>query len=58
MSSQAILVENLTKSYGRFKAVDGLTFEVKEGEIFGFLGGPNGGAGKTTTILSMLGIII
>ncbi|MBP1911012.1 ABC transporter ATP-binding protein [Thermococcus stetteri] len=56
MPSQAIVVENLMKSYGDFKAVDGLTFDVKEGEVFGFLG-PNG-AGKTTTILSMLGIII
>ncbi|ASJ07186.1 ABC transporter ATP-binding protein [Thermococcus pacificus] len=56
MSTQAITVENLTKSYGRFRAVDGLTFEVENGEVFGFLG-PNG-AGKTTTILSMLGIII
>ncbi|BAD84544.1 ABC-type multidrug transport system, ATPase component [Thermococcus kodakarensis KOD1] len=56
MSSQAILIENLTKSYGTFRAVDGLTFDVKVGEVFGFLG-PNG-AGKTTTILSMLGIII
>ena len=56
MSTPAILVENLTKSYGRVKAVDGLTFDVEEGEVFGFLG-PNG-AGKTTTILSMLGIVI
>ncbi|ASJ09239.1 ABC transporter [Thermococcus siculi] len=56
MSTPAILVENLRKSYGRFRAVDDLTFDVREGEVFGFLG-PNG-AGKTTTILSMLGIII
>ncbi len=42
-------VENLTKVYnGTLKAVDGVTFQVKKGEIFGFLG-PNG-AGKTTTI--------
>ncbi|MBI2252114.1 MAG: ABC transporter ATP-binding protein [Armatimonadetes bacterium] len=43
-----IKVENLTKKYKEFTAVEGLSFEVKEGEIFGFLG-PNG-AGKTTTI--------
>ena len=53
---KAIEVENLTKSYNNFKAVDELSFEVHSGEIFGFLG-PNG-AGKTTTILSMLGLII
>ena len=52
----AIEIENLTKSYGNSKAVDGLSLKVLEGEVFGFLG-PNG-AGKTTTILSMLGIII
>jgi len=43
-----ITVENLTKKFGEVTAVEGLTFQVKEGEVFGFLG-PNG-AGKTTTI--------
>lgn len=52
----AIEIENLTKKYGDFKAVDNLTLNVKKGCVFGFLG-PNG-AGKTTTILSMLGLII
>jgi len=43
-----IKVENLVKKYDQFEAVKGLSFEVKEGEIFGLLG-PNG-AGKTTTL--------
>jgi len=43
-----INIENLTKKFGEVTAVDGLTFSVDEGEVFGFLG-PNG-AGKTTTI--------
>ena len=46
-----VRVEGLTKVFGNLKAVDGVSFDIKEGEIFGFLG-PNG-AGKTTTI-SML----
>lgn len=50
-----IEVNNLTKKYGDFTAVKGITFKVKEGEIFGFLG-PNG-AGKSTTI-SMLSTLI
>ncbi len=43
-----ISVENLTKQYGPQKAIDGISFDVKAGEILGFLG-PNG-AGKTTTM--------
>lgn len=49
MSAQSIItVKDLVKSYGDFKAVKGISFEVKEGEIFGLLG-PNG-AGKSTTL--------
>ncbi len=47
-------VENLVKMYGDFAAVDGVSFEMEEGEVFGFLG-PNG-AGKTTTISMLTGI--
>ena len=43
-----IEVKNLTKNYGNFKALDGINFSVKPGQVFGFLG-PNG-AGKSTTI--------
>ena len=55
MESQKIIeTHDLTKRYGRHTAVENLTFQVEEGEIFGFLG-PNG-AGKTTTLLMLLGL--
>ncbi|MDA8243054.1 MAG: ABC transporter ATP-binding protein [Elusimicrobia bacterium] len=50
-----IEIHNLTKTFGSFKAVDGLTLRVEPGEIFGFLG-PNG-AGKTTTVKILSGIM-
>ncbi|MDE2839914.1 MAG: ATP-binding cassette domain-containing protein, partial [Chloroflexota bacterium] len=50
----AIVVENLQKSYGDLRAVDGLSFTVEEGEVFGLLG-PNG-AGKTTTVEILIGL--
>ncbi len=50
-----IYLENLTKKYGEFTAVNNLTLSIPKGEIFGFLG-PNG-AGKTTTIKMMGGIM-
>jgi ABC-2 type transport system ATP-binding protein len=52
---RAILLENVTKKFGDFTAVDGLSFHVDEGEIFGLLG-PNG-AGKTTTIKMITGLL-
>ncbi len=51
----AILVHDLTKRFGDFTAVNGVNFEVRRGEIFGFLG-PNG-SGKTTTIRMTLGLM-
>lgn len=47
--------DDLTKYYGDIRGIEGLSFEVEEGEIFGYLG-PNG-AGKTTTIRTLLGFL-
>ena len=52
---KAVAVKDLTKKFGDFTAVDNISFEIAEGEIFGLLG-PNG-AGKTTTI-SMLATML
>ncbi|MDE5559133.1 MAG: ATP-binding cassette domain-containing protein, partial [Bacteroidales bacterium] len=48
MPEAVIKVENLTKRFGDFTAVDHISFEVRKGEIFGFLGA--NGAGKTTAM--------
>jgi drug efflux transport system ATP-binding protein len=50
-----IQAKNLTKKFGAFTAVDAITFEVKEGEIFGFLGA--NGAGKTTAMRMLNGLL-
>ncbi len=55
MRTPVIEVRNLTKFYGKQRGILDLTFDVQEGEIFGYLG-PNG-AGKTTTIRTMLDLI-
>jgi ABC-2 type transport system ATP-binding protein len=54
-SETSIIVKNLTKKFGDFTAVDNITFEVKKGEIFGFLGA--NGAGKTTAIKMLCGLL-
>jgi len=55
MGPQIIIeADSLTKTYSHQRAVDHLSFQIEEGEVFGFLG-PNG-AGKTTTLLMLLGL--
>lgn len=51
----AVQVSNLSKHFGKFKAVDEISFEVDKGEIFGFLGA--NGAGKTTAIRMLCGLL-
>lgn len=53
-AENVIEVNDLTKAFGDFKAVNVISFEVKKGEIFGFLGA--NGAGKTTAIKMLIGI--
>ena len=55
MSDLAIQVKDLTRRFGDFIAVDRISFEVKEGEVFGFLGA--NGAGKTTAIRMLIGLL-
>ena len=51
----AVTAHGLTKKFGDFTAVNNIDFQVRRGEIFGFLG-PNG-SGKTTTIRMLLGLL-
>jgi len=51
-----IVVENLTKKFGAFTAVNNISFSIKKGEIFGFLGA--NGAGKTTAMKMMCGLLL
>jgi ABC-2 type transport system ATP-binding protein len=53
--SDAIIVQNLTRRFGSFVAVDHVSFTVRRGEIFGFLG--SNGAGKSTTIRMLCGLL-
>jgi ABC-2 type transport system ATP-binding protein len=55
MTDYAIEATNLSKRFGEFTAVDGVSFHVRHGEVYGWLG-PNG-AGKTTTIRMLLGLL-
>ena len=50
-----LIIKNLVKSYGNFKALDGVNLEIEKGEIFGFIG-PNG-AGKSTTMKIVSGLL-
>ena len=54
--NKVILVENLTKKFGSFTAVNSITFDVRQGEIFGFLGA--NGAGKTTAMKMLCGLLM
>ena len=54
-STAIIEVENLTRRFGTFTAVDHITFQVQRGEVFGFLG--SNGSGKSTTIRMLCGLL-
>ena len=56
MNDKVIITDRLTKRFGRFTAVDGITFDVVRGEIFGFLGA--NGAGKTTAMRMLCGLSV
>ncbi len=52
---KSVIIKNLSKSYGSIRALQGVSFEVEQGSIFGLIG-PNG-AGKSTLVKSILGLI-
>ena len=56
MPDPVVVVENLTKRFGDFTAVDNVSFSVERGEVLGYLG-PNG-SGKSTTIRMLLGLLL
>lgn len=55
MKEPVIVLDRLTKSYGKHRGIENITFTVNKGEIFGFIG-PNG-AGKSTTIRTLMGLL-
>ncbi len=55
MSKPVIILDGLTKSYGKHRGIENISFSVDDGEIFGFIG-PNG-AGKSTTIRTLMGLL-
>ena len=55
MSEPVIVLNKLTKSYGKHRGIEEINFTVDRGEIFGFIG-PNG-AGKSTTIRTLMGLL-
>lgn len=55
MSGPVIVLDSLTKRYGKHRGIENISFTVNEGEIFGFIG-PNG-AGKSTTIRTLMGLL-
>jgi ABC-2 type transport system ATP-binding protein len=56
MSDHAINAVELTRRFGKFTAVDAITFQVEQGEVFGFLGA--NGAGKTTAMRMLIGLLV
>lgn len=55
MGNPIIILDKLSKSYGKHRGIEGISFTVDQGEIFGFIG-PNG-AGKSTTIRTLMGLL-